>query len=1012
MPRKLLSSQSGSGDAVTPMLRQFYDLKEQVGSALLFFRMGDFYELFDDDAVLAAPLLGIVLTTREKGNQTKIPFCGVPYHSYQHYLTKLLRLGYKVAIAEQFADEPTTSNDDGGALRARSKKSSSSGPMVRRVVRIHTPGCTDEIEALCDDRPLYLAAAYECPQTQKWALALCEYSTGELRVGTVNSRSALCEYLSVMAVRELLVRRFQIPQFQDFGLTGFPASSSLVLSELPESALRGGGSQLAESWQQMIQHSDSPPSSLEVQVLAGLEAYFHELQALTHHILTSRTLSEPTAMRLGDVVIRDLEIFRSSAGGGEKGSLWSVICHTQTAMGARALRYRLLHPYCRSGDIQRSHNAIEMLLGQPGPAKGTLLTRWRRELSGMCDLERVSRRCLRGVAFPPSQALGLMESLGKALRMGEYWRVELGAEWLDQGGGGEGAVPLEGDPELKLEATKKPVVEPENTESTDLGVISYFTHLIDQCCGGQDIYEHLIKILDPGAVDLGSGVGVIRRGYSDDYDAALDHHESTQDLLYSYIEELRKTLGIPSLKVREHKTYGFLIEVTKTHASKIGRGFRHKQTMVQAMRYTTDELESLCGDLSQARGQAVELEQQIYHQQIIEYLRDHGELLWQISAALGELDVQCGWAYLAKKNHYTRPVIGAGSRLFLEGSHHPVVATMMPAHKYVKCCINMEDPYKQMLITGPNMGGKSTVMRQVALNALLSQVGSYVPCERAELPLFDAIFTRIGAHDDLAGGRSTFMVEMSEAAQILRRSTKRSLVIFDELGRGTSTRDGVALAYSVLCEYAQQTHSWVMFATHYHELARLSRSLESVRSWQTEAVHRGGKMVFTYRLIEGVCPQSFGLATAQLAGLPQRVLDRAREYISALPAEIPQSSEFNLESLGEGVITGAGTGQGVQGRRDGLQGTREPTGKAGMVAGAASAGESYSKDIAETELTRVVQAIIDQITHLDIAQVSPLKALHLMMQWHENLSPAISSTVPNSCTHHVRSESSPGEAQV
>ena len=805
-------------------MRQYYELKEQVGDALLFFRMGDFYELFDEDATLVAPLLSIVLTAREKGDRTKVPFCGVPHHSYQHYMMKLLRLGYKVALAEQFT--PTDSS---------SRSSSSPSLMSRRVVRIHTPGCTDDAESLLREGPLYLAAAYECPESHHWILALCEYSTGELRLGTTPHIEALKEQLALAEPRELLLRRFQMPLFENFAAHHLRSELPLLLSALPEEALKNAS--FSSQWQHLLLHSQNI-SPEEKTLLSALEAYLLSLHAPTHHILTVRGLTEAGTMKLSNVVVRDLELLRSLSQGSEKGSLWHVIHHSLTAMGSRQLRHRLLHPWARREDIERSHQIIELLLA----AKGQLMLELRTALKGAADLERLAGRTLHGASLTPPQASLIRECLSKAESIHH-------------------------------------ILASSNTTEDSSGAARFLQHISQTCYKAQSLRTHLDEVLDAEVGTLGQDA-VIRAGYHDTYDKACQQTQKAQEHLRCYEEQLRQRYNIPSLKVRQHKTYGLLLEVTKSHTHKVGEEFQLKQTMVNALRYTTDELQQRAQDLSQAEEVAQELEQQIYRQQVLDYLARHQKTLTDIAQALGQCDVSCCLAYLAYAQSYVRPVVNEGERILIRGGLHPVVADALPAHQYVASSIEMNSNQRQMLITGPNMGGKSTVMRQVALTALLSQMGSYVPCEHAELPLFDALFTRIGASDDLAGGRSTFMVEMSEAAHILRRSTSSSLVILDELGRGTSTEDGVALACSVLHEFAENIHSWVLFATHYHELAALSSTLSSVRLWQTEVLAQKGTMVFTYRLKEGVCSHSFGLATAERAGIPHSVLQRARNYLA------------------------------------------------------------------------------------------------------------------------------------
>ena len=896
----------GLSSRTTPMIQQFYTLKSEAPDALLFFRMGDFYELFGDDASCAAPLLGIVLTAREKGDQQKIPFCGIPHHSYSHHLVKLLRLGHKVAIADQMAEE------------------SAAGLMKRKIVRIHTLSCTDEMKAFEEGETHPLLAVYECPNTRHWHFLLCDYSLGDLRFGVVESFEEVSGIFDLHKPKELMVRKFQKSLFADLAekLKAYDG----LLSDLPEevSGLAGEVSDplgatvesLSSDFEELISEvkfiRGLPQRREAVQtakvLLASVLSYFDSLKASTSHFRRVRSLHEPESMALSEMAIRDLELLRCHRTGKARGSLWQIIHHCSTPMGSRYLKQRILHPYLDPDKIRLSHRIIERLLELP-PKR---LSVFADGLSGACDIERLAHHLARK-KLAPAQAAMLLETLKIAGRIED----SLISTFLSS----------EADP-----------------------VSAFFASLqesLTKCHGARELLRVGLK---EDLRELGSGTGVIKEGYDHELDELRSWLESGDQELQQYEQSLRADLGYVNLKIKPHKTYGYLIEMTKANVAKLdwdllSEPLTLKQTMVGSQRYTSPTLEAFAEKMASSRERAEIKERELYGSLMTE-LAEHKLALLEVATAIAKWDGTLSMALTAIKHDFSKPELTSGDVFELEGSFHPVVAANMPSHKYTTNQLSMSQQHKCFLITGPNMGGKSTLMRQVALTAILSQMGGFVPASRAKLPVFDGIYTRIGASDNLVAGQSTFMVEMHETAYILQKATPSSLIILDELGRGTSTDDGMALAWSLLKEFATQLQSWVLFATHYHDLANKASDLPRVQLMQTEVLRREGKLHFSYRLIPGVCSHSFGLETARLAGISEPILKEA---------------EQNL----------AGTSQAPAAASSPEPSPRSPT---------LFSHSSHAADSSPDPKAWLMAALDD----LEPSSLTPLEALHILLEWKEH----------------------------
>jgi DNA mismatch repair protein MutS len=801
---------------LTPMLRQYYEIKQSVGDAIVFFRMGDFFEIFGDDAELVAPKLDVVLTAREKGDQTKIPFCGVPHHSAKGYWLKLVKLGYKVAICEQLEDA-----------------SAAKGLVKRGVTRIYTPGSIDELEGLEHDQPNYLMSWMDVPGAASEVLAVVDVSTGEFRLGNIE-RGQLLSFVRLFRPSELLIRRFSAPAVERT-LQTWTRENTLCIDHLPEAPLKDQAAQ-ADVLKEVFGSSQIEKQTCGhviggAELVAGVIARLHELQTSTKQFISIDRLEEPDSISLSETVIRDLEIFETARRRSSDGSLARVIDRTLSPMGARVLRYSLVNPLIKKDAITARHAAVEELL----KSGEECLEKIRTELKNTPDLARLSTRILAGSASPHELAL-VRSALAKANSL-------------------------------------SPVIESISEKDSALKEISR------GLVSSPDVLGMLGDVLVEMPEGLGLGCGVFRKGFDRFLDEKNSLAQQGQEKVLAYENLLKEKTGISSLKIKSHKSFGLLIEVTKTNVAKVPADFIRRQTMTNGERYTTLELKELDDDLSSASEQAVQRELVLF-QELLRKLVPHRDGLMMVAKALGHLDMLQSFAWLAVKENYVRPLLSVSPRrLILKSCRHPVIEKFVGRHEFVANDVLINDKKSQMLITGPNMAGKSTVMRQTAIAAILCQSGGFVPAFEAEMPIFDGIFTRVGASDDLSRGQSTFMVEMSEAAEILRKATSKSLVILDEVGRGTSTTDGLAIAASILEDLAERVKCFTMFATHYHELVPMMAQKSNVVTAQTEVLENGDDIVFTHRLIAGASASSFGLEVARLAGVPAHVLELATKFL-------------------------------------------------------------------------------------------------------------------------------------
>jgi DNA mismatch repair protein MutS len=838
----------------TPMLRQYHELKRQHPGTLLFFRLGDFYELFFDDAITGSRELEITLTARHKERGDPIPMCGVPHHAASNHIARLVRKGYRVAICEQTEDP------------------SQARKLVRReVVRIITPGTVIDPQLTEARESVYLAAL--CGTGERMAAAFLDLSTGEFRATEASGRDAWTRIRAdiesfapreilfpvsllplVKGAREKFSQTAPLPLRRTEATTAASASSGesqnpISLPSNDASAFAGATLTPLDDWQWQ---QDTCTAQLcgQFGVLSlegyGLEgkpeavraagACLHYAQdtqrAAAAHITDINYFEPQDYLVLDQVTVRNLELVESQGGANRTHPLLNVIDETVNGMGARLLRAWLLRPSVRRGEIEARHAAVEEL-----HASQIKRDRLRALLKEIADLERLTGR-LNMNSANPRDLCALLRSLNQI-----------------------------------------PLIQ-ETLSDSQASLLQVLNESLD----GMPQVRALISraIADDPPIKLSDG-GAIRDGYSSELDELRDTSRNAKRTIASLEARERTRSGIASLRIRYNNVFGYFIEVTKTSATRVPAHYERRQTLANAERYTTPELKDWETRVLGAEDRIAQLETEIFNQVCSQVVAET-KRLQATARALASLDALAALGETAMHRRYVRPLMHDGDEIEIIAGRHPVIEAVssdpfIPNDLYLN---NSTD--RLLIITGPNMGGKSTVLRQTALICILAQMGSFVPAERARLPLLDRIWTRVGASDDLSRGRSTFMVEMTETAAILHNATPRSLVLLDEIGRGTATFDGLSIAWAVAehlhdsPEHAAKT----LFATHYHELTELAERLPGAQNYQITAAERDGEVVFLHRLERGRASKSYGIEVARLAGLPPAVLARARNVLERL----------------------------------------------------------------------------------------------------------------------------------
>jgi len=800
---------------MTPMRRQYHAIKEQNQDCILFFRLGDFYEMFDDDACVAARELDLTLTTRDRNKpaEEQTPMCGVPYHSVDAYIARLVQKGYKVAICEQMTDPALTK-----------------GLVEREVTRIVTPGTVTESCMLEDSRNNYMAAI--CGEGSKFGLAFCDISTGEFYVTVSESAASAASELGRFSPAEVV--RFHADA---------EAISSALFQRLRCCVDEGDADtfDLTKAETALESHFNVPMGTLG---LAGMSSAIRAAGGLLRTLLTLqkndlahiRTLQYYTSGRFMELDLdarRNLELTETMRSKEKKGTLLWVLDKTRTAMGGRMLRSWLEKPLLDAVEIGRRHSAVEELVLTP-ISRSELI----EALKGMTDLERVMARISTG-SVNARDLLGFASGL-RAL------------------------------PEIKAHLSRM-----------EAPLLQRLAAAIDPMQELADVIDNTIEPKAPLTIREG---GIIRKGANPEADRLRDIMDGGAGTIAAIEASEKEKTGIRTLKVSFNRVFGYYIEVSKSFTDQVPMHYIRKQTLANCERYITPELKDLEEQVLTAKDRLTALEYQLF-QQLREHLAQQTARVQVTAAAVAAADTLCSLAEVAAQRGYCRPEMTLGNEIEITDGRHPVVEVMLKDTLFVPNDTRLGASDNTVaIITGPNMAGKSTYMRQVALIVLMAQMGSFVPARSAKLGVVDRVFTRIGASDDLASGQSTFMVEMTEVASILKYATSRSLLILDEIGRGTSTYDGMAIARAVL-EYAaspKRLGAKTLFATHYHELSTIEAELPNVKNYNIAVKKRNDQMIFLRKIVPGATDDSYGVEVAKLAGLPNPVISRARAILSEL----------------------------------------------------------------------------------------------------------------------------------
>ncbi|MDQ7161094.1 DNA mismatch repair protein MutS [Lactobacillus delbrueckii subsp. lactis] len=792
MPRK----------ATTPMMEQYYQIKDQYPDAFLFYRVGDFYELYEDDAIKGSQILELTLTHRSNKSENPIPMAGVPHMAVDSYVNTLVEKGYKVAICEQLEDP---------------KKAK--GMVKRGIIQLVTPG-TKMAQGPDDSKESnYLTSVVE--KAGGYGLAYSDLSTGEIFATHVKRYAEVVNELLSLRTREVVFAGNLSASDRDR-----LQKANITVSEPAE--LEGEYAEISYVQQKLT-------DSMEKAAVRQLVVYLLATQKRSlAHLQVAESFEIGQYLQMANTVQRNLELTQSATTGRKQGSLFWVLDKTTTAMGGRLLKQWLSRPLLSLDRIKQRQQMVQALLDDYFTRENIV-----DSLKGVYDLERLSGR----VAFGnvnPRELLQLAKS---------------------------------------LEATK-PIIQA-LAESGNPDLEKYGQGIDPQSELAESITNCLV---DQPPISAKDG-GIIRAGVSEDLDKYREAMNGGKKWLAQMEMEERQRTGIDNLKIGYNRVFGYFIQVSKGNVAKVPQDrYTRKQTLTNAERYITPELKEHENLILEAESRSTDLEYELFSQ-LREAVKAHIPALQELGRQLAALDVFVAFAQDAEEKNYCRPSFSSKNEIAVKNGRHPVVEAVLPAGSYIPNDLVMDEDTSIYLITGPNMSGKSTYMRQLALIAIMAQIGSFVPADSAKLPVFDQVFTRIGAADDLYSGKSTFMVEMSEANEALQHASSRSLVLFDEIGRGTATYDGMALAGAIIKYLHDKVGAKTLFATHYHELTELDETLPHLKNIHVGATEENGQLIFLHKILPGPADQSYGIHVAKLAGLPRAVLREASSMLKRLEAE-------------------------------------------------------------------------------------------------------------------------------
>ena len=800
----------------TPMMKQYFEIKEQYPDCVLFYRLGDFYEMFFDDAVFASKELEIALTGRDCGMQERAPMCGVPFHSADLYINKLISRGYKVAICEQVEES-----------------SLAKGLVKREVIKVITAGTNTNADTLQSDKPNYLMSLFR--RNNCFGIACTDILTGDFFVDELDSLSDLYDKITAYDPSEIIVS-------DEIFNSGFDkkhravADTNITVLDGIYFDEKGAVDALLSQQKASSLHELNLENLKVAQVSAGAVVLYlrHTQKSDDFKLGQIRDIKKSEYMIIDDFSRKNLELLESLSTKQKKGSLLNILDKTMTAMGGRRLREFILNPLYSIDRIIKRQSIIEELINNK-----VALSLIRADLSKIYDCDRIMGKIVYSNANP-KDLLKLKSSL-------EYF-------------------PKIKDHFLRLKNAP------------------YLSEMLNNIDILEDAYEIIDSSIRNDADDSIKDGNIIKQGFDETIDKLRDAYIDGKKWISNLEAKERQRTGIKSLKIKNNRVFGYLIEVTNTYQDSVPSDFIRRQTMTNAQRYTTEELNEMSELILGSQDKLLTLEYEKFLE-IRHKISEFSERLRNTTQILSSLDAYSSLAFVAIANDYTKPDINNEGRVFIKNGRHPVVEGMLSGNSFIANDTFL-DTDKNMIsvITGPNMAGKSTYMRQVALIVLMAHIGSFVPADDCDISLTDRIFTRVGASDDLASGKSTFMVEMTEVAHILKNATKDSLLILDEIGRGTGTIDGLSIAWSVI-EYIsnrEKIGAKTLFATHYHELSRLEGRLDGVRNYSVSVKEDGDEIVFLRKIVKGGANKSYGIQVAGLAGVPKEVIDRANELLLEL----------------------------------------------------------------------------------------------------------------------------------
>lgn len=833
-------------DKLSPMMKQYFSVKNKCTDHILFFRLGDFYEMFFDDAIMVSKELELTLTGRDCGLEERAPMCGIPYHAADIYIKKLIENGHKVAICEQLTDPKETK-----------------GIVERDIIRIVTPGTLTESNLLDDSKNNYIGAVYV--QDKTCAICFADISTGEVHLFNKSSKDLQGEIINELSrfdpVELLFNGKFlDFKQVQDFIRNKMNVSVQLLDDECFDVKAK------KEVILRQFSISDLDEISLhegtvEAACVCGLFDYISDTQkSLVGRFTEIKRYNDNFFMELDLTARRNLELTETLRNKEKKGSLLWVLDHTKTSMGKRLLKSYIEQPLVKLAIITNRLDAVEQLC-----RKSVLQQELAEALSKVYDIERLMTRVMYKTATPRDvKSLSLT-----ALQIPEIKRI-LG----------------EFNAKLLVELNSK------------IDTLTDISNIIEKA------------IVDDPPITAKEG-GVIKDGFNEELDRLRHIIKGGKGIIDEIEQRERDATGIKSLKIGYNRVFGYYIEVTKSYYDLVPDTYIRKQTLANCERFITDELKKTENEILGANEKVLSLEANIFAE-VRDYIAEQLAKVQETASSIAQLDVLCSFAYVSMKNEYTKPDIAIDGIIDIKDGRHPVVELMLNDEMYVPNDTYLDMNSNRMsIITGPNMSGKSTYMRQVALITLMAQIGCFVPAKNAKITIVDKIFTRVGASDDLTAGQSTFMVEMSEVADILKNATKQSLVILDEVGRGTSTFDGISIATSV-AEYIANTRVLgckTLFATHYHELIKLADRIDGVNNYSVAVKKIGEDIKFLRKIVPGGVDDSYGIEVAKLAGLPNKVLSRAKELLNEMELSkaqekksAVQDDQISFQSMGDDRI--------------------------------------------------------------------------------------------------------------